>query len=204
MGSGKHYSISRAVWITRTHASEYHVTINWFLADDGSWWRRTKKREGNRGKLSRRLADLLRLVRVLHRRTAARKNRLARHGKKARGGCNGRRRGRKNGNSFDGRFAEQRSHYIFSKRRAGLNQGGSRAESARNPISFTFRPFLPAVLSRPPSSSPPPPSPLLHRPGYPGDSLSDLITATFNWICDQRESTFGPLGLSWLAIVPVN
>jgi len=72
------------------------------------------------------------------------------------GGCNGRRRGRKNGNSFDGRFAEQRSHYIFSKRRAGLNQGGSRAESARNPISFTFRPFLPAVLSRPPSSSPPP------------------------------------------------
>lgn len=37
-----------------------------------------------------------------------------------------------------------------------------------------------------------------------GDSLSNLITATFNWICDRRESTFGSFGPFWLAIILVN
>lgn len=75
-------------------------------------------------------------------------------------------------------------HYIFSKRREQLNQGGSRAESATSPLVLTPRPFfsVPMLLFSPSVRLP-------QRRG-PWDSLSNLITATFNWICDRHESTF--------------
>lgn len=59
-------------------------------------------------------------------------------------------RGRKGTGIHSTAFAEQRSHYIFSKRREELNQGGSRAESARTPsvLRFVlFSPRIPAPLS---------------------------------------------------------
>lgn len=65
-------------------------------------------------------------------------------------------------------------HYIFSKRREQLNQGGSRAESATSPLVLTPRPFfsVPMLLFSPSVRLP-------QRRG-PWDSLSNLITATFN------------------------
>ena len=109
-------------------------------------------------------------------------------------------------------FAE-RSHYIFSKRREELNQGGSRAESARTPLvlprTFVFRnphPSLPAQFSHtfdisvslivlsfffsvsfhPTFTTYSLYSFRARAPNclLPWDSLSNLITATFNWICD--------------------
>lgn len=101
-------------------------------------------------------------------------------------------------------FAEQRSHYIFSKRREQLNQGGSRAESARTPLVLRFvlfylsfyslcAPFLLPFLRQYVRS-------LEQRGSW--DSLSNLITATFNWICDRHESTFASFSFVLIGVCP--
>lgn len=81
-------------------------------------------------------------------------------------------------------FAEQRSHYIFSKRREELNQRGSRAESARTPS--VLRPVLLPRARESPFCC----FFIVRRASETlrGDSLFNLITATFNWIRDRGES----------------
>lgn len=128
------------------------------------------------------VGDLLWWVCVFHRATA-RMRRLARCGKR--------------GREFIRRRLQSKEVIIFSRSVARSLIKVAAERNQQGPHQFNVSSFFIRET---------PAAPLLYRWAlrYPGDSLSNLITATFNWICDRRESTFDSPCSDWRSSLSIS